>query len=62
MGLMQHALHSQPGHCFLLQVEGITLEILAEALKQARAARQHILGKMEQCRLAHPPLCTLLAI
>ena len=31
------------------QVEGITVEILAEALKHARTARRHILGEMERC-------------
>lgn len=33
----------------LAQVEGITVEILGEALKHARAARRHILGQMERC-------------
>ena len=33
----------------LLQVEGITVEILAEALSHARTARQHILGEMDRC-------------
>lgn len=38
------------GHkAVLLQVEGITVEILAEALKHARTARQHILGEMDRC-------------
>ncbi|CAL5228653.1 g11822 [Coccomyxa viridis] len=32
-----------------IKVEGITVEILAEALKHARTARQHILGEMDRC-------------
>ena len=30
-------------------MEGITVEILGKALRQARSARAHILGEMERC-------------
>ena len=33
----------------LSQVEGISLEIMAEALAQARLARQHVLKEMAKC-------------
>ena len=31
-----------------IKVEGITLDIMAEALQQAKAGRQHILGEMRK--------------
>ena len=33
----------------LLQVEGITLEVMRQALDQAKAGRQHILREMGSC-------------
>jgi len=33
-----------------VQVEGITLEVVAEALQQAKQGRQHILGEMAKCQ------------
>ena len=39
------------------QVEGISLEVMAEALAQAKLGRQHILGEM--ARAAPPPRGTL---
>ena len=33
-------------------MEGITVEILGEALRQARSARAHILGEMKRCNPA----------
>ncbi len=32
-----------------MQVEGITLEVMRQALDQAKAGRQHILREMQSC-------------
>lgn len=41
--------HLLPATCHTSQVEGITIEILRQALSQAGEGRRHILGEMTKC-------------